>query len=250
MPEQPNADERVDPSAGDLPLEDPRWIPLIAEHKRLAARLASNHLAAEDLAKAMADGVVRSMRRWGDEHELAPPDFPPSRERKLVPPDYWVRQELVYTKTFGLTVRLRMPRGSANTSARRGWVVVGWVFFVWKPDIDRFWLRYELPPVPDQKLDAVAIDPPALAASPEPSPAPISKPTGPLKERIRAALTLRKSKPKPDDSYEDWAKRALPNDKPHSVATILSKDNVLLKGRSMWKEAGGTPAKPGRKPNA
>jgi hypothetical protein len=142
--------EAADPRAGDLPLEDPRWIPLSAVHKRLAERLASNRLAAEDLTKAMADGVIRSMQRWADEHELAPPGFPPNRERKLVSSDYWTRQELVYTKTFGLTVQLR-----DHASPRGGWAVVGRVFFGWKPDIDRFWLRYE-PPVDEPKVEQEA----------------------------------------------------------------------------------------------
>ena len=31
---------------GDLPLEDPRWIPLMPEHKRLTERLTSGYLAA------------------------------------------------------------------------------------------------------------------------------------------------------------------------------------------------------------
>jgi hypothetical protein len=239
MPEQPNADERVDPSAGDLPLEDPRWTPLIPEHRRLAERLGSGYLAAVSLTDAGAAGDIRYMGARLDKRGL----------RELLPLTLWVAFELRDSNwtTFGIS-----QTRSLGVHPRRGggYIPPPYVLFAWKPDLDRFWLRFELPPVTDQKLDAVAIDPPALAASPEPSPAPISKPTGPLKERIRAALALRESKPKPDDSYEDWAKRALPNDKPHSVATILSKDNVLLKGRSMWKEAGGTPAKPGRKPHA
>lgn len=138
--------EAADPRGGDLPLGDPRWIPLVAEFKRLVARLASNHLAAEDLDRAVEGGAIRCMRRWADEHNLSPSEFSASRERKLVPSDYWIRQELVYTEAFGLTVRLRAPKGGAPAPPHSGWAVVGWAFFGWKPDVDRFWLRYE-PPV-------------------------------------------------------------------------------------------------------
>ena len=153
--------EAAIPRAGDLPLEDRNWAPLITEHKRLAERLASNHLAAEDLTKAAEDGVIRCMRRWDDEHELAPPDFPPNRERKLVPSDHWTRHEFAYTKASGFMVRLR-----DHASPRRGWAVVGWRYFGWRPDIDRFWLRYEMPTVesdaanPVRKVEPVLPEPP------------------------------------------------------------------------------------------
>jgi hypothetical protein len=67
-----------------------------------------------------------------------------------------------------------------------------------------------------------------------------SEPKGPLKHRVSDAL--KKSSPLPDEGYEDWAKRALPNKNPHSVASILSKN------KDRWEEAGGTPPKRGRKP--
>jgi hypothetical protein len=225
MAEQPDPDERADPSAGDLPLEDPRWIPLIPEYKRLAERLGSYQLATLDFTKAMADGVIRCMRRRVVDGGC-----------ELLPPGIWAILYLGPDLHSG-TVMI-FPRKISDRN------VSGLVYYIWKPDIDKFWLRFELPPVPDQRLEAnaAAIDPPDLPAPPEPSPAPINKPTGPLKQRVRAALL--ESRPLPDDGYTDWARRTLPDDNPHSVANILSKD------KSMWKEAGGTPVRRGRKPHA
>ena len=213
------------PSAGDLPLEDPRWIPLITEHRRLAERLSSGYLAALDLTRAIVDVPLRCMGRLGE-------------RRELVPRSFWAEHELVCsTATTGLGLdlglRRRMLKSGPYARVRAG------ALFVWKPDIDKFWLQFELPPVPDQRLEA--IDPPALAASPEPSPAPINKPAGPLKQRIRAAFL--KSRPLADDGYTTWAEHALPNDNPHSVSTLLS-ENKSLCGKK-WAE---TPVRRGRKP--
>ena len=83
---------------------------------------------------------------------------------------------------------------------------------------------------------------PVSTPTPGPSSTTINKSTGPLKQRVRAALL--ESPPLPDEGHTDWAKRALPHDNPHSVSTILSKD------KSLWKEAGGAPVRPGRKPRA
>jgi hypothetical protein len=65
------------------------------------------------------------------------------------------------------------------------------------------------------------------------------KPTGPLKLRVPVALL--ESRPLPDDGYTDWAKRALPNDSPHSVSTFL------WENKGLWKKAGGKPVSRGRK---
>lgn len=150
MPERSDADERADPATSDLPLEDPRWIPLTSEHRRLAERLTSGGLAAADLTKAMAESAIRCIRRWGDGRELLPSGF-------------WANNyELNSWRMDDLGVRRRMPKNRPYARVRAG------VLFVWKPDIDKFWLRFELPPVPDQRLEtnAAAIDPAASAASP------------------------------------------------------------------------------------
>ena len=142
MAKQPDAGERADPPAGDLPLEDPRWIPLMPEHKRLTERLTSGYLAAGDFTKAMAEGAIRCMERTVS-------------ERKPISPTFWGDHELDWSPTFGLGIRPRMRKSGAYVPVRRG------VLFVWKPDIDKFWLRFELPPVPDQRPEtsAAAIDP-------------------------------------------------------------------------------------------
>jgi hypothetical protein len=87
------------------------------------------------------------------------------------------------------------------------------------------------------KLQKQGLLPPALTG-----PTASDKPTGPLKQRVPAALL--DSRPLADDGYTTWAGRALPNDDPHSVSTFLSEN------KGLWKKAGGTPVKPGRKPHA
>jgi hypothetical protein len=142
--------EAADPRADDLPLEDPRWVPLVTEYKRLAERLASSSLAFADLAKAVADGVIRCMWRW-------------ESHRELLPPDIWAND---YKLEPG------MRGGFAILPRRPSLRLHDWALFGWKPDIDKFWLRFELPPVPDQgpETNAAAIDQSALAASPESPP--------------------------------------------------------------------------------
>ena len=65
--------------------------------------------------------------------------------------------------TMSSTGRLRSASVSARVCAKAGAYVPvrRGVLFVWKPDIDKFWLRFELPPVPDQRPEtsAAAIDP-------------------------------------------------------------------------------------------
>jgi hypothetical protein len=88
------------------------------------------------------------------------------------------------------------------------------------------------------------------AAAPEPvstptpgsSPASAVKANSPLKQRVPTKLS--KQPPKPGESMADWARRALPEENVHSVLNVLSMD------KSLWENAGGTPAKRGRKPPA
>jgi hypothetical protein len=129
--------EAPDPRAGDLPLEDPRWVALIPEHRRLTERLSSGGLAAADFTKAMADGVVRCMgRRAGG--------------RELVPPSFWVDYELDWGTRSGLGVRPRMRKSGAYVHVR------GWVFFIWKPDVDKLWPANPSPPAEESKVEQEA----------------------------------------------------------------------------------------------
>jgi hypothetical protein len=130
--------EAADPRGGDLPLEDPRWIPLVTEYKRLAERLASSSLAFADLAKAMADGVIRCMWRWED-------------HRELLPPDIWANDcKLEPGMRGGLAILPRRPSLRPHD----------WALFGWKPDIDKFWLRFEPPPT-EPKVEQDAEYPPS-----------------------------------------------------------------------------------------
>jgi hypothetical protein len=133
--------EAADPRGGDLPLEDPRWIPLIIEHKRLAERLTSSGLAAGDLTKAMADGVIRSMGRKAGGRELLSSKF-------------WAKDyELYWSRIHGLELHPRR-RGNVYVPVR------GWVFFIWEPDRDKLWPPNPSPPA-EPKVEQEAEDSPS-----------------------------------------------------------------------------------------
>jgi hypothetical protein len=144
-----NTDEKAEPSADDLPFESSCWVLLIPEYKRLAERLGSYQLATLDFTRAMADSVIRCMRRRVLDGGC-----------ELLPPGIWAILYLGPDLSSG-TVMI-FPRKISDRH------VSGFVYYVWKPDIDKFWLRFELPPVPDpdRETNAAVIDSPASAASP------------------------------------------------------------------------------------
>ena len=152
MAEPLSVDEKADPLAGDLPLEDPRWILLIPVQQRLKERVGSSALADIDLNQALANGAVRCHVR-----------FAANGKREWLPSDLWIHHQFHTWSDGVLTISRRQPKpGSAIVRPIPG------VLYVWKPDIDKFWLKFELPPVPEKRLetDAPAIDPPASAAPP------------------------------------------------------------------------------------
>jgi hypothetical protein len=126
--------ETADPSAGDLPLEDPRWILLIPEYKRLAERLAGYQLATLDFTKAMVDGDVRCMRRLVDDGV-----------RERLPPGIWATLYLGPDLSSGSVMIFPRKISDRNVS--------GLVYYVWKPDIDKLWLRFEPPPTDEPKVE-------------------------------------------------------------------------------------------------
>ena len=221
--DSPHTDEKTDPSASDLLLDDPHWVSLIAEHKRLAERLSSGALAAADLTKAMADGIVRTMwRRIAD------------GVRERPPPDLWAHYQLSYWSDGLLIIRRPKPGWSIVTRLR------GWVPFVWKPDVDKFWLRYELPPVTDQKLEtnATAVDPP-VSSTPELHPTPVKRHS--TKESLYEAA-LRKHSPKGKRKSE-WADEMAERSDgwgARSIQNWLARPEI----NELWLSRGGLPTSP------
>lgn len=136
------------------PLDDPRWRPLTAEHKRLAERDGDLYLAALDLTKELASGKLRYMRRqratgW---------------KRELGSPDFWTDYELRYFLTTGLEAFPRRPPRSIEIPGENGSLIRvaaplrslrGVVFSVWGPDGDKLWPPLE-PKSQNPEPEAVA----------------------------------------------------------------------------------------------
>ena len=105
----------------DLPLDDPRWVPLEAPHRLLTQRTGNRHLAAQDLTALLATRV-RSMRRYfGRLRDLSRPDL----ERELLPFSFWAEHSLS-SWSDGLFIR---PVRSSQPIPAAG-------LYAWKPDLD------------------------------------------------------------------------------------------------------------------
>ena len=100
------------------PLDDPRWRPLKAALEALALQIGSK-VAADALEQAMASARLRSMRR-----NLA------TGEREWLEPPFWLNHAIDVATTFG-SVRDWDPFWKLL-----GEVIEGFVFYVWKPDLD------------------------------------------------------------------------------------------------------------------
>jgi hypothetical protein len=127
----------------DLPLDDPRWLPLI---EALKLRSPQPEFATFDLLADLENNKLRCMRR-----SLTNP-----KERERVVASFWSGIEIEANHNTG---RIQIYRGPAQAveahyefefgdTARvhRGYfrdpqtrLDEGWAFFVWKPDFDRRW---------------------------------------------------------------------------------------------------------------
>ncbi|MCP3464480.1 hypothetical protein [Bradyrhizobium sp. CCGUVB23] len=97
-------------------LDDPHWLPAQEEYKLLYQRRGHSKLASLDMNKALASGRVRCMRR---NIESGDPE-PLTRE-------FWAHRELVAHAT------------ASFTRTRDGPDPVGFVYFLWHPDVEKVW---------------------------------------------------------------------------------------------------------------
>jgi hypothetical protein len=74
--------------AAELPLDDPRWVPLSDVHHLFVQRTSSSYLAAVDLLTTLRrrPPVLRSMVRYLPRARIWWPELP---ERELLSADYW-----------------------------------------------------------------------------------------------------------------------------------------------------------------
>jgi hypothetical protein len=120
-----------------LPLESPNWIVLVDGHRRRWEQVGDPELAARDLTEIMAREVdgIRSMRRpkYRDKSE---PDG------ELLSSSYWVEHEACWMRReskepiFAVCRRDRRhavgPDGFLGPSFH-------YVYYCWKPDIEKIW---------------------------------------------------------------------------------------------------------------
>jgi hypothetical protein len=106
-----------------LPLEDPRWVPLEVPHRLLTQRTGDRDLAAHDLTTLLAT-QVRSMRRYfGRDRDPRRPNL----ERELLPFSFWDEHKLSSWRD-GLCIR--------HVQSSQAMPAVG--LYAWEPDLQKF----------------------------------------------------------------------------------------------------------------
>jgi hypothetical protein len=108
----------------ELPLDSPNWITLADAHRWRLQQVGNRLLADRDLTDAMASGQIASMRRRG-----VPGKGP---DRELLSKSHWFRYR-VDTWSDGAFVTPRLRLGALVQFVR------GYVFYAWKPDVERAW---------------------------------------------------------------------------------------------------------------
>jgi hypothetical protein len=129
--------------ADELPLDDPRWLPLDVPHGLLIQRTGNDELANRDLTALLAKPVkgLRSMvRLW------------PGKERKLLSFKYWT-EHYVSRSSFG---RLRVFPGRASPVGPMGPIHED-VHYVWKPDLEKIWPSTPPPGAAEMSLPRIYV---------------------------------------------------------------------------------------------
>jgi hypothetical protein len=124
------------PLPAELPLDDPRWVPLPDVHQLFWQRTGSWYLAAVDLRKALRTRGLRSMIRYLPRERIHRPELP---ERELLSADYWDDPSEIWPSDDGLLVRDKKRQG-----------VFGY-FYAWGPDIEEFFGDKTPAPQPQQQ---------------------------------------------------------------------------------------------------
>jgi hypothetical protein len=116
-----------------LPLDDPRWVPLIDAYKLLSPQAG---FATYDLLAALRSDKLRCMRR-----SMTNPS-----ERERVSASFW--QDVEIDESMINLGRIRIYRAPRIRVIPEKLYPVpgmplgeGWAFFVWKPDFDTIWSK-------------------------------------------------------------------------------------------------------------
>jgi hypothetical protein len=126
---------------GKLPLNDPRWLAMKAAIDLREQQTADVGLALRDIEQAMASGKLRSMRR-----DLA------GGEAELVAAVFWETHFVGYLTPLSVIICRQTDSDRyktdeyGNLAAER---LDGWAFYIWKPDLEKYWLTTKL----EEELD-------------------------------------------------------------------------------------------------
>ena len=127
----PKSKKRTTGEQPSPPLDDKRWQTLTMAHhtrsEQLIGKRFSSH-ASSQLIEALRSGKLRCMR----ESRTNP------SEREPVPASFWQGLKIYVEPDLSLIQILVGHPIQGEPSAIFG-QIYGWVFFVWKPDIDRLW---------------------------------------------------------------------------------------------------------------
>jgi hypothetical protein len=123
-------------TVGELPLDDPRWVPAAEMHRRRWEQVGDPQLAARDLTEAHRATDkwkrIRSMRR--PIHSGVDPD------RERLSPLFWTEYEY-YWWAPKRALQVRSRGGLRDAIGPDGFIgrAFNYVYFGWGPDFDELW---------------------------------------------------------------------------------------------------------------
>jgi len=130
---EPNAPTVPSKSTGvrldDLPLDDPRWLPIREAHRLIneRARVGDAYIAARELTDALQTGKLPSLRRKRLLSDVGP-------ERQLNTLDYW---EDLALNAKAEVMRFDFPADPTDPIPVTP--VTDFVFYVWEPNFEKLW---------------------------------------------------------------------------------------------------------------
>lgn len=109
----------------ELPLDDPRWFPIEAAHKRLTGRTGDRGLAGIDLTRELAQGRLSCIAR-----------STATGERRRIEPAMWIDKIQLDAWPESARVIHYEPRSKGERIVKP---FRGALFYVWRPDFVRIW---------------------------------------------------------------------------------------------------------------
>ena len=127
---------------GKLPLNDPRWLPLLEALEYCRLRIGSEFFASLELQQEFAAGRIRTAARYLDQRTQ-----PPTSKVALLTRASWKGRTLIW-----------MRKGLLPNSFKKG--LHHSIIYVWRPDLEK---RWPPPPPRDHATDAAPASQPGAA---------------------------------------------------------------------------------------